>query len=152
MTASSARPLVVDEATSRRFSGFPQRDTKPEMLVRRAVHAEGLRYRTRNRDLPGSPDLANRGRRWAVFVHGCYWHHHEGCPRATIPRRNQSFWVAKFAANRERDARAASALRRMGFHVVELWECDVERPLALASAVRTLKRHIERRARLANSR
>lgn len=101
-----------------------QKDTKPEILVRRALHRLGRRFRVDNRDLPGSPDIANRKRRWAVFVHGCYWHAHEGCPRHTIPRRNREFWEEKFRANRARDERAVAALERNGYRVVTIWECE----------------------------
>lgn len=127
--------LIVDEVTSRRFGSFPRRDTTPELLVRRALHGAGIRFRVHNRDLPGSPDLANRRARWVVFVHGCYWHHHEGCPRATVPKRNREFWSAKFAANRERDARVARRLEDLGFLVVQIWECETQRPAALARAL-----------------
>jgi DNA mismatch endonuclease (patch repair protein) len=102
-----------------------QKDTQPEILVRRALHRLGHRFRVQNRDLPGSPDAANRKRRWAVFVHGCYWHAHEGCPRHTIPKRNRAFWLEKFRANRARDERAAAELREQGYRVFTIWECEV---------------------------
>jgi len=101
-----------------------RRDTKPEILVRRLLHRMGHRYRIRNRDLPGSPDLANRSRRWVMFVHGCYWHQHPGCPRATVPRRNRDWWLAKFEANRQRDRRKEEQLRSDGFRVLVVWECE----------------------------
>lgn len=101
-----------------------QRGTSPELVVRAALHQLGLRYRTHNRDLPGSPDLANRRRRWAVFVHGCYWHRHESCPRATTPRTNRAFWEAKFQRNVQRDANAVLALQRLGYRVLVVWECE----------------------------
>jgi DNA mismatch endonuclease (patch repair protein) len=110
---------------SERMSLIRHRNTAPEMRVRRAIAAMGVRYRTGNRDLPGSPDLANRSRTWAIFVHGCFWHHHAGCGRASIPKSNRDFWEAKFAANRTRDTRARHALETMGFRVVTLWECEV---------------------------
>lgn len=117
--------LEVDEATSVRLSRIRQHGTFPELAVRRIAAAAGLHYRTRNRDLPGSPDLANRSKRWAVFVHGCYWHSHEGCSRATVPKRNRAFWKAKFVANRARDRRAVCQLRSLGFRVLTVWECEV---------------------------
>ena len=120
--------LVVDEATSRRLARVRQHGTTPELEIRRILRAKGHRYTCRNRDLPGSPDLANRRHRWAVFVHGCYWHSHEGCPRATIPKRNRRFWSAKFKANRERDRRAVVALSRLGFKVIVVWECETNDP------------------------
>ena len=117
---------TTDAATSTRMSRVRQRDTSPEIRVRRAIRSIGLRYTTNNRDLPGSPDLANRTRRWAVFVHGCYWHRHEGCPKATTPRRNSEFWLEKFSRNIQRDRRAREALRRQGYKVLTIWECDAE--------------------------
>jgi DNA mismatch endonuclease (patch repair protein) len=111
-------------------------ETRPELAVRRAVHALGHRFRLDNRDLPGSPDVANRARKWAIFVHGCFWHAHEGCPRHTVPRRNRKWWVTKFADNRARDARVAAALRERGFTVVVVWECEVEREQQLERRLR----------------
>lgn len=108
--------------------------------MRRVATLLGLRYRTRNRDLPGSPDLANRSKRWAVFVHGCYWHSHQGCPRATVPKRNRAFWDAKFAANRARDARAVRALKQDGYRVVTLWECELVDPARVAKRLKHLPR------------
>jgi DNA mismatch endonuclease (patch repair protein) len=118
--------LVFDTATSQRMSGVRRRDTSPEMNVRRALHSLGIHYRTRNRDLPGSPDVANRKRKWALFVHGCFWHRHRACRRTTTPKRNRGFWVAKFAANCERDARKMRLLRAAGFRVLVVWECEAE--------------------------
>lgn len=129
--------LVTDAATSARLGRVRQHGTDPELAVRAMVSALGHRYRTHNRDLPGSPDLANRTRRWAVFVHGCYWHSHQGCRRATVPKNNRAFWEAKFAANRARDARALRALRRAGYRVAVVWECElVEAPERAVSRLR----------------
>lgn len=124
--------IVVDGKTSIRMGGVRQADTVAERTVRRVLHQIGARYRTGVRDLPGSPDIANRKRRWAVFVHGCFWHRHAGCPRTTTPKRNTSFWVAKFDANRSRDRRALRALRKMGYAVCIVWECEVQEPVKLA--------------------
>ena len=96
------------------------------MLVRRALHRQGRRFRVHNRDLAGSPDIANRRKRFAIFVHGCFWHQHPGCKRATVPKRNRAFWLAKFAANRARDQRAEAALQAAGFRVLTIWECEAE--------------------------
>ena len=101
-----------------------QQGTRPEILVRRIVHALGHRFRLSNRDLPGSPDLANRAGKWAIFVHGCYWHAHQGCPRHTIPKRNRDFWLKKFDDNRNRDLRVAEELRGRGLRVIVVWECE----------------------------
>lgn len=131
--------LVTDRATSLRMGGIRQRDTEAELLVRRAATRIGLKYRVRNRDLPGSPDLANRSRRWAVFVHGCFWHRHPRCVRATLPKRNRPFWRRKFAQNEVRDAVAALALRLAGFRVVTIWECEAEQSSILIRRLRRLQ-------------
>src|SRR5437773_2651124 len=129
----SAKPrLLVDRETSARLGRIRQKDTAAEQAVRRVLRELGLRYRIRNRDLPGAPDAANRARQWAVFVHGCFWHSHAGCYRATVPKRNREFWVAKFADNRARDQRVVRELRRRGYRTVIVWECQVKRPERLA--------------------
>lgn len=137
----SAAPLHTDAERSALFSRVRQRGTEPELVVRQIASDEGLSFRTRNRDLPGSPDLANRRRKWAIFVHGCYWHSHQGCRRATIPKRNRAFWTQKFAGNRERDRRALSELRRLGFRVAVVWECELTtRPADVRQRLRRLSR------------
>ena len=103
-----------------------QSGTAPEMTIRRAAATLGLRYTVKNKDLPGSPDLANRSRRWAIFVHGCYWHRHTGCHKATTPRTNTEFWLNKFSRNVARDAAARFELERRGYRVVTLWQCELE--------------------------
>lgn len=101
-----------------------QAATPAERAVAQACRELGLAYRLNVKSLPGSPDLANKHRRWAIFVNGCYWHHHRGCTRATIPKRNRPFWVAKFLANRARDVKKIRQLRARGFKVILIWECE----------------------------
>lgn len=86
----------------------------------------GLSFRRNVRNLPGSPDLANQSKGWAIFVNGCFWHRHTGCKRATIPKRNHDFWTDKFIANRRRDAQKIRQLRGAGFRVVLVWECEID--------------------------
>lgn len=117
--------MVVDPKTSARLGKIRQKNTSAEEQLQEILRALGLAFRTNNRDLAGSPDLANRKGRWAVFAHGCYWHSHRGCPRATVPKRNREFWEAKFAANRARDERALRTLRRQGYRAVVVWECQL---------------------------
>jgi len=131
--------LRTDAATSARMGRIRQSGTAPEMTIRRAVSTLGLRYTVRNRDLPGSPDLANRSHRWAIFVHGCYWHRHEGCHKATLPRTNTDFWLEKFSRNRARDEAARIELGRRGFRVLTFWQCDVERNNAIAARLGRLR-------------
>lgn len=118
--------VVTDVQTSARMKRVRQRDTKPELMFRRWLWARGIRFTTHNRDLHGSPDLANRKRRWAIFVHGCFWHGHDGCARSRLPRRNGEFWRDKINANKERDRRKAEQLAGLGFYVLTVWQCEVE--------------------------
>lgn len=120
-------------------------DTAPERVVRRILSDLGHRFRLANRDLPGSPDLANRSRKWAIFVHGCYWHQHRGCPRATIPKRNRDWWKAKFRDNRRRDERKTRALEEEGYLVLTVWECETESAPELG---RRLRRELPRARRM----
>ena len=120
-------PDVVDVATrSRMMSGIKGANTGPELRVRRRMHATGLRYRLRSRDLPGRPDLVFRPIRTVVFVHGCFWHQHPGCRFATRPSTNSNFWVHKFQENAKRDLRVERQLAEMGWTVLILWECAAD--------------------------
>lgn len=116
--------MVTDPRTSKRLSKIPQRDTAPEKTVRDALRHLGYSYRLHNRRLPGTPDIVNCSKRWAVFVNGCFWHSHRGCVRATVPRRNQEFWKAKLRVNRARDKRVVEDLKALGFRVLTIWECQ----------------------------
>lgn len=120
----AARP---DLETSARMARIKQKGTKIEMSVASVLRDLGLYYRKNVRKLPGSPDFANRSKRWAVFVHGCFWHHHAGCHRATVPKSNRRFWLNKFRDNKRRDTRSVRLLRREGYCVVVIWECQERR-------------------------
>jgi DNA mismatch endonuclease (patch repair protein) len=108
---------------SRQMTSVRRSGTGAELAARAAARSAGLRFTVDNSDLPGSPDLANRARRIAVFVHGCYWHRHSGCPRTTTPTTNRAFWLDKFATNQARDRRVARTLRTLGYRVIVIWEC-----------------------------
>jgi DNA mismatch endonuclease (patch repair protein) len=101
------------------------RDTRPERLVRRMVYSLGYRYRLNVKGVPGKPDLVFKGRRKAIFVHGCFWHRHAGCDLARIPKSRQSFWVPKLESNRERDERQLKRLREAGWTILVIWECEL---------------------------
>lgn len=124
----SPTSIRTDPKTSARLGRIRQHGTTPELAVRRILHELGHRFRIENRDLPGSPDVANRSRGWAVFVHGCFWHRHAGCYRTTTPKRNALFWKEKFVANQVRDRRVISELRRLGFTTAVVWECETMHP------------------------
>jgi DNA mismatch endonuclease (patch repair protein) len=129
------------EARSRLMSSIHGKDTKPEMVVRRLLHNMGYRFRLHRRDLPGTPDILLPGRRAVMFVHGCFWHRHEGCRLATVPATRRDFWEAKIAANKARDRRAMARLRRDGWRVAVVWERQTRKPVGLHGC---LRRFLER--------
>jgi DNA mismatch endonuclease, patch repair protein len=100
------------------------RDTKPEIKVRKALHALGARFRLHRRDLPGRPDIVLPRHRLVIFVHGCFWHRHSGCRLASDPKTRVPFWTAKFDANVARDRRNVDDLSKLGWHVATIWECE----------------------------
>lgn len=105
------------------------KDTKPELVVRRMVHGMGYRYRLHSPKLPGKPDLVFPSKKKALFVHGCFWHAHEGCRRAFSPKARPGYWRAKLQGNRERDVRACEELARIGWSWLVVWECEIKEPL-----------------------
>jgi DNA mismatch endonuclease (patch repair protein) len=121
--------------------------TAAEASIALILSEAGMRYRKNVRSLPGSPDFANKTRRWAVFVNGCFWHHHRNCRRATIPKRNRGFWIEKFEANKARDAAKTRALRRMGFRVMTIWECELERTVPRRRITEFVRSHRQRERR-----
>ncbi|WP_411837063.1 very short patch repair endonuclease [Paracoccus sp. ME4] len=120
---------VMDRQTrSKAMAKIRGRDTKPELLVRRSLHAMGFRFRLNERKLPGSPDIVLTKWRTAIFVHGCFWHRHHSCRKATTPSTNVDFWAAKFEANMARDQRALDALAALGWRTAVVWECALQPP------------------------
>jgi len=118
------------EQRSHNMTRIRGRDTKPEMLLRRGLHATGLRFRLHGKHLPGRPDLVFPRHSAVVMVHGCFWHGHE-CPMFRMPATRSEFWAAKIAANRARDLRAFEALRTSDWRVLTVWECAVRGPTRL---------------------
>jgi DNA mismatch endonuclease (patch repair protein) len=129
--------IVTPETRSRMMSGIRGRDTKPELAVRQFLHSRGFRYRLHARELPGRPDIVLPRYRTVVFVHGCFWHRHEGCRLAYTPKSHRKFWLTKLEGNAERDVRVQRQLRDLGWRVETVWECEVipDRLVGLASAV-----------------
>jgi len=119
--------VLTPEQRHRNMSGIRGRDTKPEMLIRSALHARGLRYRLHDRSLPGRPDLVFARFRTAVFVHGCFWHFH-GCALSKLPTTRQEFWQEKLVRNTARDQAAIAALRAANWRVLIIWECALRGP------------------------
>lgn len=117
---------VVDKQTrSRMMSGIKGTNTKPELLLRRALHARGFRFRIHDSRLPGRPDIVLSKWQVVIEVRGCFWHRHEGCPKATIPATNVDFWQEKFLSNVARDRANADALVVAGWRVLVVWECAI---------------------------
>lgn len=118
--------IMTAERRSRLMSRVRSADTQPELQVRRLVWRLGYRYRLHDRRLPGTPDIVMHGPKKVIFVHGCFWHMHEGCPAAQIPKTRRQFWLAKLQRNRERDAEALAALKANGWQALVLWECELK--------------------------
>ena len=129
---------MTPEQRHRCMAAIKSNDTKPEMLVRRYLHALGYRYGLHNKKLPGSPDIVLRRLRTVIFINGCFWHGHDNCKYYRLPKTNPDFWRTKIEANRARDARTASALRTLGWHVIVIWECSLRTVAQREATLRTL--------------
>jgi DNA mismatch endonuclease (patch repair protein) len=125
--AGSAMDIWSKAKRSEVMSRIRSRDTKPEFLVRSLLHRAGLRYSLKRKELPGRPDIVLPKYKIAVFVHGCFWHRHKGCPVATNPKTRKAFWQEKFKGNVTRDRRTRKLLEKLGWKVLVVWECDVMR-------------------------
>jgi DNA mismatch endonuclease (patch repair protein) len=108
------------------MSQIRSKDTKPELEVRRWLHKQGYRFRLHRKTLPGTPDIVLPRHKVVIFVHGCFWHRHKNCARATVPQTNQAYWNAKFLRNVIKDKEALFALNSLGWKVLVIWECEVK--------------------------
>ena len=113
------------EARSYNMSRIKNKDTKPEEKLRKALFADGFRYRKNDKRLPGKPDIVLAKYRSCIFVNGCFWHGHKGCPKFVLPKTNVEFWLAKIENNRERDLRDYTFLESRGWRVIVVWECEL---------------------------
>lgn len=127
---------------SGRMAAIRSKDTAPELALRKALHALGLRYRVNERRLPGKPDIVLPRHRAVVFVHGCFWHRHQGCKVASTPKSNTEFWLDKFHRNVERDARSVRDLEALGWRVFVVWECGLGAKRKVAEVAEALNRMI----------
>lgn len=123
--------ISVPDSVSFRMKRVRQRDTAPELIVRKVLFSAGYRYRIHRRDLPGSPDVVFPGRRKVVFVNGCFWHGHEDCSRASLPKTRLEYWKNRILKNQERDARSIAALEKLGWIVDTIWECQTKDVISL---------------------
>lgn len=112
------------------------KNMRPELVVRKLVFALGYRYRLHGRDLPGCPDVVFRPRRKVIFVHGCFWHRHENCVLARLPKSRLDFWKPKLEGNRERDEKIKRELYRRGWKVLTVWECQLKETRRLEARIR----------------
>jgi DNA mismatch endonuclease (patch repair protein) len=108
------------------MAAVPQRDTTPEIRVRSRLHRMGYRFRLHVKQLPGTPDIVLPKHRCVVFVHGCFWHGHEGCNRSSLPKSNTEYWREKRIKNKARDRKAIAELQKLGWHCLVVWECEAE--------------------------
>ena len=119
---------IVDKKTrSRMMAGIRSKNTQPEIRVRKYLHAHGFRYRLHSKTLPGRPDIVLAKHSVAIFVHGCFWHRHDGCKLTTVPAENRQKWQSKFEANKYRDNKNIDALLKKGWVVIILWECGLRK-------------------------
>lgn len=131
---------VNPEKRSEIMSHIRGKNTKPELLVRSLLHRAGFRFRLHRKELPGKPDIVLPKYKTVVFVHGCFWHGHQGCSKAALPQTNTAFWQEKLAKNASRDARTHALLRQDGWKVIVVWQCEIAQlrrdPDILFSAIR----------------
>ena len=128
---------------SENMSRIRSKNTRPELAVRKVFWAAGLRYRLHDNRLPGRPDLILPGRCTVVFVHGCFWHCHEGCSNFRIPKTRTEWWAAKLARNKARDAEVREQLMAKGWEVVVIWECETGSPAAIEGYVDVVLNRID---------
>ena len=131
------------EKRSEIMSRIRGRDTKPEMIVRRIAHGLGFRFRLHRKDLPGRPDIVFPRHQAVIVVHGCFWHRHPGCKRASSPKTREGYWQNKFEDNVVRDKRNETALRDLGWKVMVIWECETKDHEAVAARIESFLRRDE---------
>lgn len=131
------------EARSARMRLVKSKDTRPELVVRKVTHNLGFRYRLHAKTLPGKPDLVFSGRKKVIFVHGCFWHRHEGCSRARLPKTRQEFWLSKLDGNRERDLATLARLAELGWRVLVIWECEIREHDTLKTRIKNFLQESE---------
>ncbi|MEO6456259.1 MAG: DNA mismatch endonuclease Vsr [Ginsengibacter sp.] len=114
------------EIRSKNMAAIKSRNTKPEMLVRRFLHANGFRYKLHDKSLPGRPDIVLPKYKTVIFVHGCFWHGHDGCRYYVVPKTRTEWWLNKINGNIANDTKAIKALKKEGWKIINLWECDLK--------------------------
>ena len=138
---------VAPEKRSEIMRAVRAKDTRPEMFVRRLIHSLGYRYRLHVKNLPGNPDIVFRPRRKVIFIHGCFWHAHEGCSKGGLPKTRIDYWKTKLENNRFRDFRNQKQLDKLGWQSLVVWQCQLRDPIKLESElIQFLEDHDEKKA------
>lgn len=130
------------EVRSYNMSQIRSKNTKPELVVRKYLFAKGFRYRLHSKDLPGKPDIVLPKYRTVIFVHGCFWHGHEGCKYFVVPKTRTEWWLSKINRNKELDLQSTFQLQQNGWKVIEIWQCDLKKDFSednLSSLIAQLK-------------
>ncbi len=122
------------------MSRIKGKNTKPEMLVRKFLHANGFRYKLHDKKLPGKPDIVLPKYKTVIFVHGCFWHGHEGCKYYVVPKTRTDWWLNKINSNKANDSKAYAALKKEGWKIVQVWECELKPAKVEASLNNILKK------------
>ena len=133
-------PYTISESRRKNMAAIRGKNTKPELAVRRFLHASGFRYRLHAKNLPGRPDIVLKRFNTAIFVHGCFWHHH-GCANSVWPKTRSDFWRTKILGNRRRDRRHNRTLEKMGWRVATVWECEVKDSKRLKDLSKEIRAH-----------
>ncbi len=128
--------IVTRETRSKMMASVRSKDTKPEKKVRSLLHAFGYRFRIHRKDLPGNPDIVLVKHKKVIFVHGCFWHQHDGCPKAKRPSTRKKFWDRKLNENIKRDKRNRRELEELGWISNIIWECQTKREADLITAIK----------------
>lgn len=134
--------IMTPEQRHKCMAAIKGKDTKPEMLVRRYLHACGFRYSLHCKKLPGSPDLVFRSLRTVIFIHGCFWHGHEKCKYYRLPKSNTEFWRDKVEQNRQRDSAVIQELESKGWRVFIIWECELKNKSTREATLRRISREL----------
>jgi DNA mismatch endonuclease (patch repair protein) len=136
--------IVSPAKRSSMMRNIKGKNTAPELALRKALYAEGHRYRLHDDALPGKPDLVFRKIKTVVFVHGCFWHRHHGCKYATLPQNNAEFWKDKFSKNVDRDRKVSESLYKLGWNIIVVWECELKSISRLKDACLSISEQLHR--------
>jgi len=131
------------EIRSKNMAAIKSKNTRPEMLVRKFLHANGYRYKLHDKSLPGKPDIVLPKYKTVIFVHGCFWHGHSNCKYYVVPKTKTDWWLNKINGNIANDTKALKALKKEGWEIITIWECNLK-PAILQKSLNTLLKKLSR--------